>query len=116
LFIFSYKGENKQSLTKPFELVPLTHIDQVIQAGHKTYIRKLCTKILSGLFGYEACKGDFNSLANRSRNQYTEKQYKLWEPMDIEVTYTDPYNKTKPDNHARAGDVDSIGNVGKKPC
>jgi len=73
----AYKRDYIKSLTKIFELVHLTHMDQVLEGGCKTYIIKLCTKTGYGLFGYEACKWEFNSLANRSRNHFTVKQYKL---------------------------------------
>jgi len=83
-----------------------------IQAGYKKYIRKVCTNVLSGLLGRETCTGDFYSLANRSRNQFTDKQYKLWKPNDIQVTYTNPYSKTKYDNQAKL--LNSFGQCRKK--
>jgi len=104
----AYKGDNIQTLTKSFELVPLTHMSQLIKAGYKTYISKRCTKTAFALFGYEACTGDFDSIANRSRDQYTDKQFKVWQPMDIEVTYTNPYNKTKPNSNQS-----KVGSFGK---
>jgi len=91
LLVFSnaYKGDNILTLTKSFELIRLTQIDLVIKAGYKTFGRNVCghlsLKFL--LFLYDSglsdkCTSEFYNFANLSGNQYTDKQLKLWNPMD----------------------------------
>jgi len=73
----AYKGDNIKALTKAFELIPLTHMDQVIKAGYKTYTRQFCLLV---------CRNDFDEGKNGRRNQYTDEQLKLWEPMGLQRT------------------------------
>jgi len=90
----AYKGDNILTLTKSFELIRLTNIDQIINAGYKTDSRKACQNqvlrwaawaiLKSGLT--DECASDFYNFANLSGHQYTDQQYKLWEPMDHIVT------------------------------
>jgi len=73
----AYKGDNIRTLTKSLELVPLTHVDQIIKAGYTKYNMKHCAHKYKALFGQATCTEDFQSLANLRRNQFTEQQYKL---------------------------------------
>jgi len=70
----AFKGDNILTLTKSFELVPLTHIDHVIQAGYKTYGIKSCV--------FDICIDEFYKEAKTSGDHYTEKKFKSWEPQD----------------------------------
>jgi len=83
VFILSnaYKGDNIRALTKSFELVPLTHMKQVINAGYKKYSTKRCIDLFP-VKEPGACKDEFPYKVQALKHQYTEKQYKLWEPMD----------------------------------
>jgi len=78
----SHKGDNVSNQTmKSFELVPLTNMAQVKNAGYITRSVKGCWKIL----GSNICLDMFEHEANLSqmRHEYTdEQQYKLWKPMD----------------------------------
>jgi len=69
--------------------VPLTHIEQVIKAGYKTYSKMDCkylpSTLTDGKISVE-CEDDFYSKANATKNQYTDKQFKLWEPMDHDIS------------------------------
>jgi len=94
IFILSnaYKGDNIQKLTKSFELVPFTHMAQLLKAGYKTYSTKSCMgSYLSGLFdgmlGNDGCWIQFDIDANASRNQYSDEQFKLWKPMGFKLTH-----------------------------
>jgi len=92
IFILSnaYKGDNIRSLTKSFERVPLTHMEQVITAGYKKYSSRRCFDNDSP---FHCGRGEFYEVARYSKNQYTDKQFKLWEPLDhyldINVTVVD---------------------------
>jgi len=94
----AYKGDNIKTLTKSFELVPLTHMSQLINAGYKTYSTKYCplseleiessmhSRIAREFTRDEYCYIEFDFL-NDSRKQYndeTDEKLKLWKPM----TYT----------------------------
>jgi len=70
----AYKGDNLFALTKSFELVPLTHIDQVNEAGYTKYTNKHCS--------YRECFVEFFLEANRSGHQFSNEQYKVWEPVN----------------------------------
>jgi len=81
----AYKGDNIQTLTKSFELVPLTQMSQLIQTGYMTYTRQFCYFGEPGDFKNN-CKNDFD-LGNQGRqNQYTDEQFKLWKPMGLQLT------------------------------
>jgi len=75
IFILSnaYKGDNIKTLTKSFELVPLTHMEHVINAGYKKYSSRRCFSPTSVCFA-----GDFYHEALLNMNQLTAKQYKIW--------------------------------------
>jgi len=73
----AYKGDNIKTLTKSFELVPLTHMEHVISAGYKKYTTRICFSSV-----IECFTGQFYSEATQSVNQYTEKQYEIWKPLD----------------------------------
>jgi len=82
VFILSnaYKGDNIQTLTKAFELVPLTHIEQLIKAGSHTYTIQYCDALGGGGFD---CITEFESEKEGRRNQYTDEQFKLWKPIGL---------------------------------
>jgi len=90
IFILSnaYKGDNIRSLTKSFDLVPLTSIDHVMNAGYKKYTIRYCgvrdplTKALNCHSTKFSLTSEFYAVARFSRNQFTDKQYQLWEPLD----------------------------------
>jgi len=46
IFILSnaFNGDNIQVLAKLFELVPLTHMDEIVRAGYKTYSVNVCLR------------------------------------------------------------------------
>jgi len=90
IFILSnaFKGDNIQVLAKSFELVSLTHMDQIIRAGYKTYSINVCLR--RSEFYSTGRTDKFYMEADRRRHQYTDKQYKLWEPTGNEVVYLAP--------------------------
>jgi len=92
IFILSnaYKGDNIRALTKSFELLPLTHINHVINAGYKRYTSRLC-----GFYNdpFVCTTSEFHNGAQRHKNQYTDEKYKLWEPLG----YVDLNIKTEAD-------------------
>jgi len=82
IFILSnaYKGDNIRALTKSFELVPLTHITHVVNAGYKKYSSNYCRKFPTLPDENYYCFGaEFYVI---KINQSTDKQYKLWEQLD----------------------------------
>jgi len=91
IFILSnaYKGDNIRALTKSFELVPLTHMSNLIKAGYTTYGVKSCIgiwipgwlDIIKKYTGGDVCGNEFDEKANFSKHQYTDEQLKLWKPM-----------------------------------
>jgi len=99
IFILSnaYKGDNIRAIVKSFELVPLTHMSNLIQAGYKTYGVKTCMglripgwlDIMEKSTGYDGCLNEFYYQTNFSTSEYTDKQLKLWKPMDYK--YKDNY-------------------------
>jgi len=85
VFILSnaYKGDNIKTLTKSFELVPLTRMSQILKAGYRTYSRMFC----SGFYrdSKPTCVSEFFIEAEmKYDNQYTDEQYELWRPMDVD--------------------------------
>jgi len=87
----AYKGDNIRALTKSFDLVPLTHMEQLISAGYKKYNSRQCFVFADDSMDPLVClKEEFYNVAQYSRNQYTDKQYRLWEPLDyVDVIDTD---------------------------
>jgi len=89
IFILSnaYKGDNILTLTKSFELVPLTHTSRLLQAGYKTYGVKTCVglwlpgfiDIMTKYTGDDGCTNDLYDKEHKSR--ITDEQLKLWKPM-----------------------------------
>jgi len=85
IFILSnaYKGDNIRTLTKSFELVPLTRMSQIIEAGYKTYRNQICMDFLEKFFkllGTDACIDEFYDGRRGRASQFTDAQFKLWEP------------------------------------
>jgi len=78
----AYKGDNFRTLTKSFELIPLTQMDQVKKAGYKTHSKKECVPF-SGYFPNK-CQDEFYLESYRSKHQYTDKQFKMWKPIGHE--------------------------------
>jgi len=77
-------------------VIPLTHIDQVNKAGNKTFSHKLSG---SGCFGSSReCVSEFEVEASLRKNQYSEKQYKSWLPLDIGWKKTE-YEETRSGPH-----------------
>jgi len=89
----AYKGDNIQALTKTFNLAPLTHINHVINAGYKKFSSRLCITTEPQFY----CKEDeFYYVAEYSKHQYSDKQYKKWEPLhyvDINDTEDDEFKR-----------------------
>jgi len=80
----AYKGDNIRTLTKTFEIVPLTYIDQVIKSGYKTHSLEFCSESFPELNiddNNVICVDDFHSDANDINNPYADQQYKLCKPM-----------------------------------
>jgi len=79
----AYKGDNIQSLTKSFEIVPLTHMDQVVKAGYKKFTPRICSNWKYPKF----CHESFSFEAIKRKSQYTDTQQKLWKPTHHEYLY-----------------------------
>jgi len=86
VFILSnaYKGDNIQSLSKSFELVPLTTMVQIVEAGYDTYTREFCDMYADPETGKPFCIIEFSHEASKREQQFSKTQYKLWEPMHID--------------------------------
>jgi len=100
----AYKGDNIQTLTKAFEMVPLEHMNQVIQAGYMTYTRQYCYKDVPGYAKATICLDDFDKESSGREDQYTDEQFKLWKPMGLQLMKDD-------DTHV---DVDFFGKCRNK--
>jgi len=91
IFILSnaYKGDNIKTLTKSFELVPLTHMSQLIKAGYRyqTYSAKSCFLLQVNVMVTEDefCRLEFDNHANEAGKQVTAEQLKLWKPMTSKI-------------------------------
>jgi len=84
IFILSnaYKGDCIRTLTKSFEVVPLTRIDQINKVGYNKYSIEYCIDSLSGVFDEnELCSDEFYAGALGRKSQYTDQQLKLWKPV-----------------------------------
>jgi len=77
----TYKGDTIRSrtLTKSFMVIPLTHMEQVKKAGYKTYSKKDCVDVVG------MCQDQFYYEASVLRQQYTDKQLKMWKPEGHEI-------------------------------
>jgi len=99
----AYKGDNIRTLSKGFELVPLTHIGQAIKAGYMTYTRQYCWQSELGN-NHNECINDFELGSWGRRNQYSDEQLELWKPMGLVLT-KDEYNQV---------DIDFFGNCRRR--
>jgi len=79
----AYKGDNIRAITKSFELVSLTHMEQVIYAGYKKYSTRHCSEFLDSAL--RCMPSEFHMATPFFRHHFTNKQYKLWEPLDYLV-------------------------------
>jgi len=92
----AYKGDNIKTLTKSLEVVPLTHMSQVITAGYTTYSTQSCDKSDFNLYvenwGDSLCYAELHDKTDRRRN-LTDEQIKLWTPSRFKSLIEDVFAK-----------------------
>jgi len=101
----AYKGDNIKTLTKSFEVIPLTQMSQLINAGYKTYSAMGCLgtwipnllEMLEKGSGLDACLNEFDYQSEARRNQFTDEQFKLWKPMGYKIKDSFEYVKEEID-------------------
>jgi len=85
----AYKGDNIKTLTKSFEVVPLTHMDQVVKAGYTRYSTGSCQlsalNLLAESFGDNICLATLRDKKTERRSNLTDEKIELWTTKNFKV-------------------------------